>query len=297
MVLKQLEYLVALDRERHFGRAAAAARVSQPTLSAAIAALEAELGIALVERGRRFQGFTAEGMTVLAWARRMLADRDAMRQDISRLKRELSGQLRIGAIPTALPIIALITDPFLEKHPLARLSVLSRTSSEIQGALVRYELDVGVTYLDYELMSQVRTIPLYRERYALLTGDGILPPGRTAIGWAEAAGLPLCLLTPDMQNRRILDDAFRSVGAMPNLRFETNSVSALIGQVRSGRLASILPRHFLTLTGLPEGVRAVPLTEPEIERRVGLAILDREPLPPMLHAFLDSVRDAKLPAL
>ena len=68
MLLRQLEYLSALARERHFGRAAAACQVSQPTLSEAIRRLEAELGVQVVRRGRRFEGFTLEGERAVAWS-------------------------------------------------------------------------------------------------------------------------------------------------------------------------------------------------------------------------------------
>ena len=80
MIIRQLIYLDALAREKHFRRAAEACHVSQPTLSAAIAQLEEELGVLIVERGRRFQGLTKEGEVVLAHARRILAEADLMKE-------------------------------------------------------------------------------------------------------------------------------------------------------------------------------------------------------------------------
>ena len=74
MIIRQLIYLTALAREKHFGRAAASCNVSQPTLSAAIQQLEADLGVPIVERGQRFKGLTAEGQRVLEWGHRILAD-------------------------------------------------------------------------------------------------------------------------------------------------------------------------------------------------------------------------------
>src|SRR5271170_7358337 len=117
MVIKQLVYLLALAREKHFGLAAERSHISQPTLSAAIRQLEAELGVSIVERGNRFIGFTPEGERVLEHARRIVADCDVMRQDLNEMRHGLTGRLRIGAVPTALPIMALITGPFTEKHP------------------------------------------------------------------------------------------------------------------------------------------------------------------------------------
>lgn len=83
MLLRRLEYLVALARERHFARAAAVCFVSQPSLSAGIRRLEHELDVPIVRRGRRYEGLTPEGELVLAWAHRILAEQDALRQELS----------------------------------------------------------------------------------------------------------------------------------------------------------------------------------------------------------------------
>lgn len=88
MLLRELEYLAALARERHFARAAAACHVSQPSLSAAIRRLEHDLGVPIVQRGRRFAGLTPEGERVLRWAHRILADAEALRQDLSAMRDE-----------------------------------------------------------------------------------------------------------------------------------------------------------------------------------------------------------------
>ena len=95
-MLDKLEYLMALARERHFGRAADACGVTQPTLSAGIKQLEETLGVLLVQRGSRFIGFTPEGERTLDWARRIVGDARAMREEIKALKHGLTGQLRIA---------------------------------------------------------------------------------------------------------------------------------------------------------------------------------------------------------
>ncbi|MBV1705215.1 MAG: LysR family transcriptional regulator, partial [Hyphomicrobiales bacterium] len=215
MIIRQLAYLDALARERHFRKAAEACNVSQPTLSAAIAQLEREFGAQLVARGRRFEGLTREGEAVLAHARRVLAEVDAMGDALAELREGIGGRLTIGAVPTALPMIAGVTAPFLARYPGVALTILSQTSVEIQRGLDAFEIDVGLTYLDNEPLERVVSKPIYVEGYLLLTrADGPLA-SRDEIGWAEAARLRLCLLTPDMQNRRIVDGTFRSVGAAP----------------------------------------------------------------------------------
>ena len=234
MVIRHLQYLTALARERHFARAAAMCNVTQPTLSAGIKQLEESLGVLIVERGQRFFGLTAEGERVLAWAQRVLIDYTGLQQELSEMREGLVGRLRIGAIPVTLPIVPLLTTPFARRHAGTAIQAISLTSISIQRNLDDFSLDAGVTYLDNEPLARVRSLPLYRERYVLLTRrDGPLGD-RSVVSWAEAAGQPLCLLTPDMQNRRILDMHFREVGAEVRAGVETNSLVTFWSHLRFG---------------------------------------------------------------
>lgn len=269
MLLRQLEYLAALDRERHFGRASAACHVSQPALSSALQRLEEELGVPLVRRGRRFEGFTPEGERVLVWARRALADTEGLEQEVQRLRGGLEGTLRLGAIPTALTASTLVTSRFRRHHPRMRVEIRSMTSREIAAGLEAGELDAGLTYLDNEPLQDVATLPLWRERYFLIRTGQVVSSTAATTTWAEAAQLPLCLLTPDMQHRRIVDAAFAAAGAQPRPVIETNSVSTLIAHARTG-LPGITAHTWLTAHPIPDDVRAVGLVAPEIEHSVGL---------------------------
>src|SRR3954451_11009425 len=208
-MLDKLEYLMALARERHFGHAADACGVTQPTLSAGIKQLEETLGVLLVQRGSRFIGFTPEGERTLDWARRIVGDARAMREEIKALKHGLTGQLRIAAIPTALAMVASLTTPFRARHPNVRFTIMSRTSIEVLTQLENLEIDAGGTYLDNEPLGRVTAIPLYRERYRLITSSDAPLGDRERVTWAEVAQVPLCLLTPNMQNRRILEGLLR----------------------------------------------------------------------------------------
>ena len=168
-MIDKLEFLLALARERHFGRAAEACGVTQPTLSAGVKQLEEQMGVLLVNRGSRFRGFTPEGEKVLDWARRIVGDERAMRAEINALRHGLTGRLRIAAIPTALAMIASLTTPFRQRHPNVQFTIMSRTSIEVLAQLEDLEIDAGVTYLDNEPLGRVTAVPLYRERYRLLT--------------------------------------------------------------------------------------------------------------------------------
>lgn len=286
MLLRNLRYFAALAREGHFARAAKACQVTQPTLSAGIKQLEEELGILLVRRGQRFEGLTSEGERVLGWARRILADTESLEQEASELREGLVGRLRLGAIPVTLPVLALLTEPFLATHPRVSVTILSMTSIDIQRGLDDFSLDAGVTYLDNEPLTHVRTVPLYRERFYLFTPANGRLAGRSGVSWKEAATEPLCLLTPDMQNRRILNARLAETGAVPAASVETNSVLTLWAHVRSGAWSTILPHPFLYLFGEPEGLRAVPLEQSAGDHTIGLVVPDRDPLTPSARELL-----------
>lgn len=280
MLLRNLRYLDALAREQHFARAAKACNVTQPTLSAGIKQLEEELGLLIVQRGQRFEGFTPEGARVLDWSRRILADCDSLQQEASELRAGLVGRLRIGAIPTTLPMVALLTAPFAERHPQVTITIKSMSSVEIQRGLDDFTLDAGLTYLDNEPLTSVRTTPLYRERYYLFTPSNGTMAKHSGVTWAQAATLPLCLLSGEMQNRRILNGLFSASAATPAALIETNSVLALWSHLRTGSWSTILSHAFLHLFGQPAGIKAIPLTIPEHPPTIGLAIPDRDPATP-----------------
>lgn len=285
MLIRQLQYLTALARERHFARAAAASNVTQPTLSAGIKQIEETLGVLVVERGHRFVGFTAEGERVLSWAQRVVADYEGLTQELGGLREGMTGQLKIGVIPVALPLVHWLTEPFAQAHPRTTIQVLSYTSAEIQRGLDAFDLDAGVTYLDNEPLSRVRTFPLYREHYVLVTPSGTDLDNRKSVTWEEAAGLPLGLLTGDMQNRRILDMHFREAGQVVRPVFETNSPFALLQHLTTTSWSTVLPHTYLAVMGKLEGLTTLPLVEPAAKHEVGLVVAEREPLQPLARAL------------
>jgi DNA-binding transcriptional LysR family regulator len=289
-VIDKLEYLIAVARERHFGRAADVCGVTQPTLSAGLKQLEATLGVLLVQRGSRFIGLTPEGERTLDWARRIVGDSRAMRQEISALKRGLTGHLRIAVIPTALGMVSTLTTPFRMRHPEVRFSVLSATSIEVLAQLENLEIDAGITYLDNEPLGRVRQIPLYRERYQLLIAPDHPLGGRDKVTWAEVGQIPLCLLTPDMQNRRIIDGLLRAAGTEPAPTLESNAMIVLVAHVRTGRWASVMPDKLAHTLGLTNAVRAIPIVQPETSHTVGLIVPSREPMTPLNAALVAEAR-------
>lgn len=293
MDIRQLQYLVALARERHFSRAAAACNVTQPTLSGRIRQLEQELGVPLIERGHRFHGLTAEGERVLGWASRILEDVENLQGELAGLKGASAGRLVIGVIPSALPAMPPLSEAVRARLPGVSLTILSQSSNEILRALADFAIDAGVTYLDNEPVPDALVRPLYSERYRLFLREDHPLAGRASVRWEEAAAHPLCLLTPAMQNRRIIDATFRQVGARVVPEIESSSVVALLAHVRVSGIATVLPEYVAGILG--GRLRAVALTGPEVAHEVGLVTLDRDPLPRLVQALLAAARDYRLP--
>ena len=285
-MIDKLEYLLALARERNFGRAAEQCGVTQPTFSAGIKQLEDTLGVMLVQRTSRFLGFTSEGERVLDWARGIVADTRAMRQEMQTLKKGLSGHLKIAAIPTALAMVSTLTTPFRAKHPNVKFTVLSRTSTEVLSMLENLEVDAGLTYIDNEPLGRMRAVPLYLEQYRLLTSESSPLGDRDKVTWAEVARIPLCLLTPDMQNRRIIDNLLHAAGGRPDPTLESNSMIVLFSHVRTGRWASVMPEKLADTLGLTERLRSIPIVEPEVVHQIGLVVPPREPMAPLAGALV-----------
>ena len=286
MISRKYLYLIALAREKHFGRAAAACHVSPSTLSAAIRDLETELGVAVVERGKQFTGLTPEGRSVVEYAQRMAASAESLKQELASLRDGLTGRLRLGVIPTALTVVASLTASFGRRHSLVTAEVLSLATDEILARLRRFELDAGIVYVESAQAAGLSIVPVWRESHVLLTGADGRFAGRETVRWAEAASVPLCLLTPDMQNRKTIDAVFARVGASVTAMLETNSIISILAHVGSGHWSSIVPRSVLEQVGTPPAVIAIELVEPSVDWATGLVTLAREPQAPMVAALI-----------
>jgi DNA-binding transcriptional LysR family regulator len=289
-LIDKLEFLLALAREQHFGRAAETCGVTQPTLSAGLKQLEASLGVLLVNRGSRFQGFSAEGERVLEWARRIVGDARSMRQEVDALRHGLTGRLRIASIPHALPLIASLTTPYRNRHPGVDFTIWQRTAAEIMALLENLEIDAGITYLDYEALGRVSTVPLFKEHYRLVIAADAPLGARERVSWVEVARQPLCLLTRDTQTRKIIDGLLQGTGAEPQVALESDSMILLVSHVRTGRWASVTSSRVAEALGLSGAIRAIPIVEPEVTHTIGLVVPAREPTTPLTAALVVAAR-------
>lgn len=238
---RQLGFLVALARERHFGRAATACNVTQPTLSARLKQLEEELGCALIIRGHRFEGLTPEGEHVLSHARRILASLDELNAELDP-KSPPSGLLRLGLIPSALDAVSRWVVPLREYYPALSLRLMERATLPLMQSLMEGDIDVAVGYLDVPAAEPFVARRLYTERYALLAREDCFTlPEKPA--WADLGAFPLCLLTPDMQHRHRVDIHARREGVTLSPVLEAESMAALERLVAQGAGVGVVEQH------------------------------------------------------
>jgi len=293
-----LRYLVALHQHKHFGRAAVACHITQPALSNAIRALEEEFGTAIVKRGRSFECFTPEGERIFLTAQRVLHEQELLQQDLQSAVDQPVGSLMIGAVPSVMPIAARFVGMLHKRHPGLSLVLRSMSSPDIEAGLENLSVDIALGYTDRvkSRKARITSIDQYTERYFLLRRAA--QPTTTEMrlvaqpmSWAAAAQLPLCLLTPEMHNRAIIDAAFKEAGAKIKPIIETNSILTLGLSVLVGEVSSILPGALVgVLRGHPE-LEAVPLVGPEVLTPIGFMFACTDRPSHTLHAALDMAHD------
>jgi len=303
VLFRQLEYFVAVASERHFARAAEKCFVSQPALSAAIAKLERELNVTLINRGHSFEGLTPEGERLVVWARRILAEHDAFKSEVDAVRSGITGTLRLGTVPTASTTASLVLSRFCSAHPLVKVHILSRlAATELYRRLREFEIDAAIVHVAPEEAHDVNLVSLYQERYVLLAPAAMVGSGAATMTWVEAAQLPLALLTPAMRDRQIIDKSFADHSITVSPQVETDSVASLFAQVSAGNWASIVPHTWLWTSPLGPAIRAVELVDPVLKADVALATNSSGPGSPIARALaasagqlaLDEFFDAQL---
>jgi DNA-binding transcriptional LysR family regulator len=295
VLFRQLEYFVAVAQERHFARAAEKCYVSQPALSAAIAKLERELNVTLINRGHSFEGLTPEGDRLVVWAKRILAEHDAFKAEVDAVRSGITGTLRLGTVPTASTTASLVLSAFCSAHPLAKVHISSRlATTELYRRLCEFELDAVIVHPTAEHAQDVDLVPLYQEHYVLLAGADLLPASASTLSWPEAAQLPLALLTADMRDRQNIDAAFAKHHITVTPQVETDSVASLFAQAATGDWACIVPHTWLWTTSMAGDIRAVQLVDPALTAQIALATNHAGPGSPVARALSACAQRLKL---
>jgi len=287
VIVRNFEYLLALNKERHFARAAAACSVSQPTLSSGIKQLEEDMDVLVVKRGQRFEGFTREGERVLAWAQQMLEDCTRLKQELHELRdHAMQGPFRLGMLEATSALASVLSVAFAEKFPELQLSMETGDPDRLLQMVRQGEMDVALMYLDEPLAEGLDAYALYRERMFLVTtvdaGDG------TRVSWEEVAALPLCLLRSAVPRtaKLHLEHASKVI--------HTDSAAVMAAHVATGRWSTVLPQSLVTMLARTPALRAIAIAKPGDQPNVGFVTLKRNPLPAAVQALMEMAHTPEL---
>ena len=300
MTLTELRYIVALARERHFGRAAEACYVSQPTLSVAVKKLEDELDIVLFERSKSEVNLTPVGEAVVAQALRVLDEAERIKQLAAQGQDQLAGPLRLGAIYTVAPYLLPQLIPALhERAPRMPLHIEENYTARLREKLKQGELDAIIISLPFtEAGVEVRA--LYEEPFVVVLPAAHPWRGRAAIVAAELASQTLLLLgaghcfrdqvlgaCPDCQRAGAERPLEKSV--------EGGSLETVRYMVASGMGVTVLPCTAAGADQYAHGLLSVkPFKAPVPRRRVALAWRASFPRPEAIDILEESIRSCEL---
>ncbi|CAN7159079.1 LysR substrate-binding domain-containing protein [Paraburkholderia sp. SIMBA_054] len=286
MELRHLRYFAALAEQLSFTVAAQKVHVTQSTLSHQIRQLEEELGCRLFEREGRRVTMTEAGELFLERVRNALREVDEGVSTVRDAAEEMTGVVRIGATHTFnLHIIPRCVSLFLDRHPSVRVDVLEMTGDGIAQALLRGDLDIGVTYKPNDALP-LRFEPLYTEEMMLAVGLRHPFAKRRFVRVSELHLQRMVLLPRSFSTRVLLDESFRMANAAPVVVAEMNAIAPMIELVRETDIATIVSTHALRR----EDVKLIPLESPTPVRSPGLLWRRDEARTPAARSFASIVR-------
>ena len=140
-------------------------------------------------------------------------------------------------------------------------------------------------------MDDYETLPLYEKSLSLLLPDNDWLRDKETATWEDAAKLPLCLLSPSMHERQIMDEAFSKVGCQPRPQLESNSILQLAFHVMSGDIATVVPQHFSRTNNIFHGTRELVLNDPVVSQKIGLVYAKGTPIQPMAKAIVKLMQE------
>jgi len=291
MDIKQLIYLCNLERERHFGRAAEASFVSQPTLSMRLKNLEKELDLSLINRGNNFEGFTAEGLRVLSWAREIVAVYEGLKLEVESLKQGLSGTLRIGVMPQCSISLARLIKAVSDTHPGLDYRVSEVSADQLIEALSSHAVDVGIGFFEFSTLNELRfqVAPIDDGGVDVVFHPDHFPQLLNAMRLTaeQAVELPLCLSEPSRYFRRYLDNHFRQAGLALHPTLESTSIFQLMQGVFVGIGCALVPRGHL-IDEMHPALKRCPLDIPPMSRHAALVVAEAGRATPLAQHFFNS---------
>ncbi len=308
MTLTELKYIVAVARERHFGRAAEACFVSQPTLSVAIRKLEDELGVVLFERGAGEIGVTDVGLRVVTQAQKVLEEA-AMLKEIARQGEDpLAGPLRVGIIYTIAPyLLPRLVPTQVEHTPQMPLVLQENYTARLLELLRQGELDCAIVALPIP-ETALNIEPLYDEPFVVAVPAQHPWAKRKQVDPNELKDETMLLLGSGHcfrdQVLEVCPEFSRYSASSEGIQrsFEGSSLETIRHMVAAGIGITVLPASSLGLVGSAESregqlLRYIPFEEPVPDRRVVLVWRKSFPRPAAMRALSQSIRECGLPGV
>lgn len=293
MDIKQLIYLCNLERERHFGRAAEASFVSQPTLSMRLKNLERELGLSLINRSNNFDGFTPEGERVLSWAREIVSVYQGLKLEVESLKHGVTGTLRLGVVPQCSISLPVMLKAISDRYPQLDYRVAVLSADQLLDALNSHTVDVGIGFFELATLRELhfQAEPLADNGVELLYHPQHFPQlaGDTPLTLPEVAALPLCLAEQTRYFRRYIDGHFRDADLTLRVVLETTSVFQLLQGVQVGLGCMVSPVGHL-IDGMTSGLQRRRIALPPLSRQGAVVIAEPGRSTPLAQHFFDEVR-------
>jgi LysR family hydrogen peroxide-inducible transcriptional activator len=300
MTLTELRYIVAVARERHFGRAAETCFVSQPTLSVAVKKLEEELGVTLFERGPGEVSVTPSGQKIVEQAQRVLEEAARIREIAAAGRDPLAGPLRLGAIYTIGPYLLPKLIPILRKNaPAMQLLIQENFTHRLAEELKSGEVDVILIALPFEQPGVV-TRAVYDEPFLVAVPKGHPWENRKRVTSDELTRESLLLLGEGHCFRdQVLEicHTVRAKDRSPLARtVEGGSLETIRQMVAGGVGVTVLPATSTAGSGgANDLIRIVPFARPAPTRRVGLAWRRSFPRPEAIELLRKTILACNLP--
>ncbi|HEX9434931.1 MAG TPA: hydrogen peroxide-inducible genes activator [Burkholderiales bacterium] len=292
MTLTELRYIVAVARERHFGHAAEACFVSQPTLSVAVKKLEEELGVALFERGPGEITITPAGQKIVEQAQRVLEEASRIKDLAAAGRDPLAGPLRLGAIYTIGPYLLPKLIPILRRNaPAMQLHIQENFTHRLGDALKSGEVDVILVALPFDEPG-IETRAVYDEPFLVAVPKGHAWEGRKRVTSEELTRESLLLLG---EGHCFRDQVLEFCHTSRTRAIEGGSLETIRQMVASGVGVTVLPSTSVNPGSASELIRIVPFARPVPSRRVGLAWRRSFPRPEAVEALRKAILACNLP--
>jgi len=293
VTLTELRYVVAVARERHFGRAAEACFVSQPTLSVAVKKLEEELGVTLFERGPGEVSITPPGQKIVAQAQRVLEEAGRIKDLAAAGRDPLAGPLRLGAIYTIGPYLLPRLIPILRKSaPAMQLHIQENFTHRLAEALKSGEVDVILIALPFDEPG-IETRAVYDEPFLIAVPKGHPWEARKRVSSEELTKESLLLLG---EGHCFRDQVLEFCHTTRARAIEGGSLETIRHMVASGVGVTVLPSTSIGANGSAgDLIRILPFTKPTPTRRVALAWRRSFPRPEAIEALRKAILGCNLP--